>query len=232
MSKLSSKAESVLDGGRQEWRASAEATARMKAGALAKIAQGAPESGLGTQLRRPLSRLGIALVAGGLVAGAAATRWQGTAGTEPTPITAPNASALTAPASPESPSIAVADLPEARPEPSARPTAPAVASSRRSTDDLDGLAEETRLVRAAQVALRTHDAAEAGRRIDEHARRFPRGVLREERMTLRVLVLCETGDVAQAKRLRAELDRSFPGTSHAARLEASCAGPAEEKESP
>lgn len=241
MSKLSSKAESVLDAGRQEWRASADATARMKAGALAKIAQSAPESGLTKHLQRPLARLGIALVAGGLVAGVVAMRWQGTASRAPTNLAAssypssPPPTTLGSAAAPlESPTIAVSDLPEAIPERSTRPapSVHAVAPSARSTDDLDGLAEETRLVRSAQVALRAHDTAEAGHRIDEHARRFPHGVLREERMTLRVLVLCENGDVVQAKRLRAELDRSFPGSSHAARLEASCAGSTEEKESP
>jgi hypothetical protein len=104
-----------------------------------------------------------------------------------------------------------------------RASAPEVVRSSETTRAADDLVEESRLLRAAQVDLQARRTDAAMRSLDEHAARFPAGVLREERLTLRVLVLCETGEVEAARRARAELDRSFPATSHASRLANSCA---------
>lgn len=87
----------------------------------------------------------------------------------------------------------------------------------------DALLEETRLLRAAQLGLEARLPEAARQALDEHAARFPLGALREERLTLRVLLLCQTGDVAEARRARAELDRAFPTAFHASRLSTSCA---------
>lgn len=102
-------------------------------------------------------------------------------------------------------------------------SAPRGARSSETTRSTDDLVEETRLLRAAQVDLQARRTGAAMRSLDEHAARFPAGVLREERLTLRVLVLCETGEIEAARRARAELDRDFPATSHASRLANSCA---------
>jgi len=103
------------------------------------------------------------------------------------------------------------------------PIEPATAEVKPNATTGDDLVEESRLLRAAQLDLQAHRAAAAQRSIEEHAQRFPMGVLREERLTLRVLALCEAGAVDAARRARAELDRSFPATSHASRLATSCA---------
>lgn len=87
--------------------------------------------------------------------------------------------------------------------------------------DVDSLAEEVTLVRAARKALRDGHPAQALASLSTHATRFPQGVLREERMTLQVLSLCEMGDIAEARRMRAELVRIAPSSSHLERL--SCA---------
>jgi hypothetical protein len=107
-------------------------------------------------------------------------------------------------------------------------SAPELVRPSATTRAADDLVEETRLLRAAQVDLQARRTEAAMRSLDEHAARFPAGVLREERLTLRVLVLCETGEIEAARRARAELDRSFPATSHASRLANSCAAPGPE----
>lgn len=156
------------------------------------------------------------------------------------PSAPPPAEMLVDPASSELanavPSVPVTALPD-RPLPRAErspragepravvPTAsaPEVARPSETARSTDDLVEETRLLRAAQVDLQARRTGAAMRSLDEHAARFPAGVLREERLTLRVLVLCETGEIEAARRARVELDRSFPATSHASRLANSCA---------
>ena len=102
----------------------------------------------------------------------------------------------------------------------------------KDTDDrragTDTIAEEVALVRTAQRALRDGAPAEALASLATHASRFPNGALREERMTLQVLSLCATGDLAKARSVRAELERLAPASSHLQRL--SCAAAPAESE--
>lgn len=85
------------------------------------------------------------------------------------------------------------------------------------------LAEELELIRGAQSALRDGEADRALAAVSAHASRFPDGVLRDERIALAVLALCARGDVAGARRAKADLERSSPGSSHVQRLASSCA---------
>jgi hypothetical protein len=64
--------------------------------------------------------------------------------------------------------------------------------------------EELGLLRAAQERLHTGAPAAALALLDEHARRFPRGALVEERRASRILALCQLGEVAAG---RAEADQ-------------------------
>jgi hypothetical protein len=85
------------------------------------------------------------------------------------------------------------------------------------------LAAELALLREVHGALRDGDAPRAERWIDEHAARFPDGVLREEREAARVLSLCAKGRTAEA---RAEADRFLaanPRSVQADRVRGSCA---------
>jgi hypothetical protein len=61
------------------------------------------------------------------------------------------------------------------------------------------VADETRLLRDADGALRGGDPARALTLLDEHARTYPRGVLKEERAAERVFALCKLGRVAEAR---------------------------------
>jgi len=117
------------------------------------------------------------------------------------------------------PTIAIESLPDAP------PVATAVRAARKlgAEADSDTLAEELELVRAAQSALREGAPDRALRPLATHASRFPRGVLRDERMTLQALAHCARGDVATARALKSELERVSPGSSHLQRLASSCA---------
>jgi len=101
--------------------------------------------------------------------------------------------------------------------PSTKPRAVRAAS----TVTADTIADEVALVRAAQRSLRDGSPANALTSLTAHASRFPNGALREERMTLQVLSLCALGDLAKARRIRADLEQIAPASSHLQRL--SCA---------
>ncbi len=86
------------------------------------------------------------------------------------------------------------------------------------------LEEETRLLRDADASLRTGDATTALARLDEHAARFPNGILSEERAAERVLALCSLGRTTEA---RADADRFLrdrPRSPLAARVRTACNG--------
>ncbi len=89
----------------------------------------------------------------------------------------------------------------------------------------DTLEDETRLLREAAVFLRAHDGASALGRLDEHARRFPHGLLAEERAGERVFSLCEMGRVGEAQRAAAEFLAQNPRSPLAHRVRAACVSP-------
>jgi hypothetical protein len=74
----------------------------------------------------------------------------------------------------------------------------------------DSIAEEVRLVRAAREA-RSPEAMLLP--LDEHARRFPHGVLSAERMVLKIEALCGLRKESDAGREATRLRRSFPSRS-------------------
>ena len=125
------------------------------------------------------------------------------------------------------PSVAIDSLPDA-PAPLGAPKeardakkAPERAAAESSPADV--LREEIALIRAAQGHLRAGAPDRALASLSVHASRFPGGVLRDERMTLQVLALCERGEVDAARAVKSELERSSPGSSHLQRLASSCA---------
>ena len=116
-------------------------------------------------------------------------------------VNAPAASApisvVAAAASPGLPSIDTKDLPSA-PSVAAGTNASAVASAARGGDDL---AAERAALDVARTALGRGDGANALAACDEHARKFPRGALGEEREAIAVqaLVLEHRIDDARAR---------------------------------
>lgn len=120
----------------------------------------------------------------------------------PTPIaTAPVKVTPVAPVAPtETTTVSVTDLPTAT-------TAPAPVAHAVKTIATDP-AEEARAVAAIDDALRTGDAARALALADDHAKKFPNGVLVEEREGGRAIARCMNGSRASADAFLAAHPRS------------------------
>jgi hypothetical protein len=88
---------------------------------------------------------------------------------------------------------------------------------------------ELALVRRARAALNDGRPEEALAALDEHASRFPSGVLAEDRSAQRVLALCALArpDAAREEGQRFFLD--YPRSPHVAAIRSSCAFAAEQK---
>jgi hypothetical protein len=121
---------------------------------------------------------------------------------------APQASVQTNVAEPSSPSIA--ELPSATPRRPAR----------------DRLAEEVAILSRAAHYLEAGRPSEALRAVDEHRRKFPSGVLTEERYAARVQALCALGRRDEAATELARLSQLTPQSPHLARAGQSCAAAA------
>ena len=72
------------------------------------------------------------------------------------------------------------------------------------------LADERGLIEIARTALARRDTARALEAIEDHANRFPRGQLVEERESLWVQALVNAGNVEGARRRATDFRRSFP----------------------
>ena len=123
---------------------------------------------------------------------------------EPAPATAPEPLASGTPAPKVSVPSAVA------------PTTPPTAATPVS------IAEETRLVRGAETALRQGNSAEALALLAEHARRFPQGVLAEEREGERAIATCTSASPEARAAAAARFRRSHPGSAMLPRVAAAC----------
>lgn len=85
----------------------------------------------------------------------------------------------------------------------------------------EALAEEARLLRRAREALRRGDLTAARSAIDEHARRFPKGALAEDRVAYDVVLRCRVGDPLAGSRLGA-FKLTYPRSPHAPRVAEAC----------
>lgn len=102
---------------------------------------------------------------------------------------------------------------------------PAPAAEDPAVEATDALMAELALVREARNALRSESPARALELLDAHARAYPTGQMREDRLALRVEALCAAGKAAQARAEATLLQRAYPGSAHAQRVRATCAEP-------
>ena len=86
------------------------------------------------------------------------------------------------------------------------------------------LDREIALLRDAREALRRGQADRALEVLDESARRFPGGVLSEDRAAERVFVLCALGRMDDARVDATRFLADHPRSSYAAAVNASCGG--------
>jgi hypothetical protein len=129
----------------------------------------------------------------------------------PTPVALP---AVQTPAAVSAPTPAIEPPPLQRPRAAARATTDTPASP-------DPTEAELELVACARTAVADGDLSTALAMLDEHARRFPKGALAEERAAYRAIVLCRSG-AADAPTARLEFESRYPGSHHHRSINAAC----------
>ena len=102
------------------------------------------------------------------------------------------------------------------------PAAPAPAP----VENVSSLKEETALLGAANAALARGDVKRALSALDDYDRRPGSGVLAEERTVTGILASCAAGHVDTARAEARHFRARWPRSPLAARVDASCAGPA------
>ncbi|MEO6601391.1 MAG: hypothetical protein ABIQ16_16050 [Polyangiaceae bacterium] len=138
------------------------------------------------------------------------------------PVT--HSAAMAAP-KPPAPSVQVTEAEVAEPEsePSARVlperSGSAVGESAKSGR---GISQEVALLSRAQAALSRGRAQEALDALSEHALRFPRGVLSEERAATRARTLCALGRKQEAETELKRMEKLNPTSAYLARARESC----------
>ena len=88
------------------------------------------------------------------------------------------------------------------------------------------LREESQRLGEARDALRHGDAQGALARLDELRRRFPGGMLAQEREALAIEALARSGQGGEARSRAEAFKKAYPASPHAARVEALTGEPA------
>jgi hypothetical protein len=136
----------------------------------------------------------------------------------PTAVAPPPIATRTAPEKDaRSASVQAPPAPPSRPPPAIRPREPARDSGG------DAIAEEAMLLRSAQAALARGDGSSALIALEEHATRFPRGALQEEREAARVFALCASGRAVDARTAASTFVAANPRSVLAAQVRRTCA---------
>lgn len=114
-------------------------------------------------------------------------------------------------------------LPHERRKKSARRSIDKKAVQKKSIQlPVNSLRSELVLLRSAQRAFRKGDLEQTLRTLEKHQAKFPSGVLREERQTLRALTLCSRGDITKGKQIVRQLLVESPHTPLTQRIRRSC----------
>ena len=113
-------------------------------------------------------------------------------------------------------------LARARVTPSASIHAPAELTERRQSSSL---ATETRLLEAVRERLRAGRPAEGLALLDEHARAYANGALREEAAASRVFALCALGRADDALAAASRFQAAFPRSPLGPRVARACSSP-------
>jgi hypothetical protein len=225
MSNLSPDGRALVTRARGALRASEEdrvrvsASLRAKLGAAALPVALAPQTAAALPLSTKPAWLALAskvLLGAGIVAGVAYVATFEPKQDEP-PRRMPPAPLVmpVAPATPPPAPIATAPAASGAQSPAAPPRTPPAAAR-----PPDRLAQEVAILSRATRELRSGRAQAALKSIEEHQRRFPAGLLSEERRAAKAQALCALGRIAEAK---AELSRlANPQSPNAARARQMC----------
>lgn len=172
----------------------------------------------------------VLLVIGGIARGLHAMRAPAVPAVEAVDHVAPVAPRVAVPRWSSVPEPTTPEPPGAETEPRAPPSVP-VPRARKATGEprgpaardaepsRDALAEQTRMLLGAREALAAGDPAEALRRLERLAKRFPAGALEPERLAYEAIARCRLDpSAAAAERFLAR----HPTSPHAARVRAAC----------
>jgi len=149
-----------------------------------------------------------------------------TNGQSPAEVQAPPA--FSQPAAVVAPVRAVPAVPEAEAEePSSEPNAPVPpervgSSPAEAVKPGNEIRQEVALLSKAQAALSRGRPQEALEALSEHAARFPRGALTEERAATRARTLCALGRRQEAEAELKRIERLNPSSAYLARARESC----------
>lgn len=158
------------------------------------------------------------------VPAAAADRAQAAAPPAGPPLATPEPAQLPSPITTSTTAAVVEPTPIAAAAPTRRSRS-ATARPPEPTPPVATLDDEAALLRAANRALGAGDTALALARLSEHASRFERGALAQDRDALRVVVLCHAGRRSDAAAARKSFLERWPRSVHAARVRAACPDP-------
>jgi hypothetical protein len=184
---------------------------------LGPVGPALPAAAAGKALGLKLALAGAALI----VAGGGA--WLLASSPSARPPSAPTKSPVSSSAKPESATIKT--TPEAPAAPAAASIAEPAAAPSVGPAKLPGKPtppaqpSEAELLEQARSALKG-DPARALQRANEHAARFPRGVLVQEREVLAIQALRKLGRSAEADRRTEAFAKAFPGSAFARKLAA------------
>jgi hypothetical protein len=208
MNELGPEARAIVDAARGADLPTDADRDRVRASLAARLAAGAV---VGTSLLSGRTAFALRLSGLAVLGGTAALGFSYLAGPQPSrPAPAPISEA--------GPRVRVEAAPAPAPPEPASPRA-----HRRGEPRLGDLELEMRLLADAQVALAGGQPTRALALLEEHARRFPAGVLLEERLAARVAALCAVGRAVDARQEADAFLLARPRSPLADRVRAPCA---------
>jgi hypothetical protein len=246
MTELSLEASKLIDVGREAFRPTEADRARVFAAVMgaAPLVGGAAVIGISKVSLADVAKAGIAkfvpsaraayvlAVAMPVAAAAGGIVWYATVdntahhSTVPVP-TAPRAAVFSSPSALPPPTTEVMPTPgdeteRNTPEPA---TAPRPATPAADTSNTAGqIREEVALLTRAQAELSRGRAQQALEALREHAQRFPRGALTNERIATRARALCALGRQQEADAELDRVERLNPGSPYWVRAREACNG--------
>jgi len=216
MKNLSPRAQSLVSAGKEALKPSAGDQERILATLRARLGDsvvaGEAASASAASSSWPIiAAVAAAIGVGGALFFGLSGRAEPVAAPPPAAAHAPAPAAVPAPVQPApdgAPTAALEPVPAEQPSPSAR---------RSGT-----LAQEVEMLSRATAALQAGRAADALKVLGEHQRKFPGGLLAEERRAARVQALCTLGRRAEAEAELERLVRTSPQSPQTARARQVC----------
>jgi hypothetical protein len=218
MNELGPNAKDLVEAGRTAFKPNEADRARVLQILLPKLgASLAPGAVLATKSfgQGTLAKLSLALVGAGVISGGLMISVP--EDNQPSAVATAVVMDATAPATDSPPP----DVPSVTPSSETKPAVAEAPVTRTRAEDR--LADEVEILSRAGASLRSGQPNAALKALNEHQRRFPSGVLSQERSAARVQALCALGRKSEGVRELQRLERKAPGSPHVARARKACA---------